>query len=85
MIVLAVLLPGACALYLFVASLDIRLYGSQWLPGFLLALIGAAFGLRFLFPHRKQSFVFRIATFFSLGILALYGLWLTPIAYLFGT
>ena len=82
---MAVLLPSVCALYLFVTPLDIRLYGSQWLPGFLLALIGSAFGLRFLFPYRKQSFVFRIATFLSLGILALYVLWLTPIAYLFGT
>lgn len=53
-IALLALLLAACSSILFVFPV-LTLYDSQWLPGFLIALIGSTIGVFFLLPYRRQS------------------------------
>ncbi|GGN98610.1 hypothetical protein [Saccharibacillus kuerlensis] len=78
-----VLLISAAAAYLFFSpTVNFRLYESEWLPGFLVALTGAGLGMLLLFPHRHQSVLCRVVLWGSWAVLLLYVLVLTPFAVL---
>jgi len=60
-------------------------YGSQWLPGFLIALTGSAVGAMFLFPDRRRSALRALSFYAAPVVLIPYLFLLTPFAYLLGT
>ncbi len=58
--VIVLLLSAASLLYLFFMP-GILLYGSVWLPGFLLALLAAAIGTPMILNARERTPLCRIA------------------------
>lgn len=77
--VIVLLLSAASLLYLFFMP-GILLYGSAWLPGFLLALLAAAIGTPMMLTARERTPLCRIAAGSAWLALVLHLLILTPLA-----
>ncbi len=80
---LLALLLAACSAILFVFPV-LTLYDSQWLPGFLIALVGSALGVFFLLPYRGQSILYMVSLYAAPVVLVFHLLLLTPLGSIFG-
>lgn len=83
-IALLALLLAACSAILFVFPV-LTLYDSQWLPGFLIALIGSTISVFFLLPYRRQSMLYAVSLYAAPVVLVLHLLIFTPLGSIFGT
>ena len=82
-IALLALLLAVCSAVLFIFPV-LTLYDSQWLPGFLIALIGSTLGVFFLLPYRRQSMLYAVSLYAAPVVLVLHLLLLTPLGSMFG-